>query len=70
MAQELPYAVGVTMKLKKNLKIELPNDPATLPGKYLDKTVIQKDTWTPIFIAALLTIAKTIHQHNEWIKQM
>ena len=26
---------------------------------YLDKTIIQKDTCTPMFIAALVTIAKT-----------
>ena len=33
----------------KTLKIELPYDPAIpLLGIYLDKTVIQKDTCTPI----------------------
>ena len=26
---------------------------------YLDKTIVEKDTYTPIFIAALFTIAKT-----------
>ena len=46
--------------LKKNLKIELLYDPATpLLGIYLDKTIIQKGTCTPMFIAALFTIAKT-----------
>ena len=58
------------------LIIELPYDPAIpLLGIYLDKTVIQKDTCTPIFIAALFTIAKTWKQPkypstDEWIKKM
>ena len=47
----------------KKLKIELPYDPAIpLPGVYLEKTLIQKDTCTPMFIAALFTIAKTWKQ--------
>ena len=45
----------------KKLKIELPHDPATPflgihPKKM--KTLIQKDTRTPMFLAALFTIAK------------
>ena len=44
----------------RKLKIELPYDPAIpLLGIYLDKTIIQKDTYTPMFIAALFTVAKT-----------
>ena len=43
----------------KKLKIELPYDPAIpLLGIYPEKTVIQKDTCTPVFIAALFTIAR------------
>ena len=43
----------------KKLKIELPHNPAILPlGIYSEKTMIQKYTYTPIFIAALLTIAR------------
>ena len=44
----------------RKLKIELPYDPA-IPflGVYPDRTIIQKDTCTPIFIAALFTTAKT-----------
>ena len=44
----------------KKLKIELPYESA-IPflGIYPEKTLIQKDTCTPIFIAALFTIAKT-----------
>ena len=50
-------------RLLKKLKIELPYDP-TIPllGIYPDKTLIQKDTYTPMFIAALFTIAKTWKQ--------
>ena len=49
----------VWMFLRK-LKIELPYDPAiSLPVIYPDKTIIRKDTCTPMFIAALFTIAKT-----------
>ena len=45
----------------RKLKIELPYDPAlSLP----DKTITQKDTCTPIFIAALCTITKTWRQPN------
>ena len=47
----------------KKLKIELSCDPAIpLLGIYPDKTVIQKDTYTPMFIAGLFTIAKSWKQ--------
>ena len=58
------------------LKLELPCDPAfLLLGIYTDKNVIQKDTCTPMFIAALFTITKKWKQHkclstDEWIKKM
>ena len=58
----------------RKLNIELPYDPAILlliinP----DKTTIQKDTCTSMFIEALFTIAKTWKQSkcpltDEWIK--
>ena len=60
----------------KKLKIELPYDPAILlPGIYLDKTLIQKATCTPMFILALFTTAKTWKQPkcpltDECIKKM
>ena len=63
-------------KLLIKLKIELPYDPAiALLGIYPDKTIIQKDSCTLMFIAALFTIAKTWKQPkcpltNEWIKKM
>ena len=66
---------GSSLK-KKKLKIELPYDPAIpLLGIYPEETVIQKDTFIPIFAAALFTIAKTWKQHKcpsaeAWIKKM
>ena len=43
----------------KKLKIELPYDPAILLlSIYPEKTIIQKDTYTLMFIAALFTIAR------------
>ena len=46
-------------RLLRKLKIELPLDPAIpLLGIYPEKTMTQKDTCTPMFIAALYTIAK------------
>ena len=47
----------------KKLKIELIYDSAIpLLGIYPDKTIIQQDTCTPMFIAPLFTIAKTWKQ--------
>ena len=44
----------------KKLKIELPYDPAIpLLGIYPGKNIIQKDTCTPMFIAALFTKARS-----------
>ena len=60
----------------KKLKIVLPYDPAIpLLGIYPEKTIIQKDTCTTMFIAALFTIARTWKQSkcpltDEWIKKM
>ena len=60
----------------KKLKIKLPYDPAIpLLSIYPEKTVIQKDTCTPVFIAALFAIARTWKQpkspsRDEWIKKM
>ena len=49
----------------KKLKIEFPYDPAIpLLGIYPDKTLIQKDTCNPMFIAALFTIAKMGSNQN------
>ena len=59
----------------KKLKIKLPYDPAIpLLGIYPEKTIIQKDTCTPMFTAALFTIARSWKQPkcpltDEWIKK-
>ena len=63
-------------KLIKKLKIELPYDPAIpLLGIYPEKTIVQKESCTTMFIAALFTIARTWKQTkwltiDEWIKKM
>ena len=60
----------------KKLKIELPYDPAIpLLGIYPKKTIIQRDTCTPMFTAALFTIARSWKQPkcpltDKWIKKM
>ena len=60
----------------KKLKIVLSYDPAiSLLGICLNKTLIQKNICTPMFIAALFTIAKTWKQPkcpstDEWIKMI
>ena len=63
-------------KFLKKLKIELWYNPE-IPflGIYPEKTVIWKDTCTPMFIVALFTIARTWMQckcpsTEEWIKKI
>ena len=47
----------------KKTKNRVPYDPAIpLMGIYPEKTMVQKDTCTPVFTAALLTVAKTWKQ--------
>ena len=51
------------MEVPYKLKIKLSYDPAiSLPGIYLKKTLLGKDTYTPMFRAALFTIAR--HRSN------
>ena len=63
-------------RILKKLKTELPYDPAIpLLDIYPEKTIIQKDTCTPIFIAALFKIARSWKQPkfpsiDEWIKDL
>ena len=60
----------------KKLKMELLYDPAIpLLGIYPEKTIIQKETCTTMFTAALLTIARTWKQPKcpsteGWVKKM
>ena len=66
----------ISLKKKKKKKLALPYDPAIpLLAIYAEKTMIEKDTGTPIFTAALFTIAKTLKQPkcpstDEWIKKL
>ena len=47
----------------KKLEIELPYDPAIpLLGIHTKETRIERDVYTPVFIAALFTIARTWKQ--------
>ena len=58
----------------RKLNIELPYDlEIPLLCIYLNKTFLEKDTCTPMFTAALFTIAKTWKQRkcpstDEWIR--
>ena len=66
----------IVWRFLKKLKVELPYDPAIpLLGIYPEITIIQKDTCTPMFTAALFTIARSRKQPkcpstDEWIKKM
>ena len=83
--RESPYIVGENVNWysnygkqyeisSENKKIEFPYDPAIpLLDIYMDKAIIQKDTCTTVFIAALFTVAKIWKQPkwpltDEWIK--
>ena len=60
----------------QKLKIDLPYDPAIpLLVIYPEKTIIQKESCTTVFITGLFTIARTWKQPkcpltDEWIKKM
>ena len=60
----------------KNLEIELPYNPATpLLGIHTKKTKTERDTCTPMFIAAPFTIARTWNQPrcllaDKWIRKL
>ena len=60
----------------KKLKIELPYDPAIpLLGIYPEKTVIQEESYTTMFIEALFTIVRIWEQPKcpstyEWKKEI
>ena len=80
LAWEPPHAMGAALEKGKKTKRqkkkkELPYNPA-IPflGTYPDKIFIQKNTCTPMFIAALFTVTKTWRQPkcpltDEWIRR-
>ena len=58
----------------KKLELQLPYDPAIPLGIHIEETRIERDVCTPMFIAALFTIANTWKQPrcpsaDEWIKK-
>ena len=60
----------------KKLEIELPYDPSIpLLGIHTEETRIERHTCTPIFIAVLFTIVRTLKQSicplaDEWIRKV
>ena len=60
----------------KKLGIKLPCDPAIpLLGIYPEKAIIEIDTYTPVFFAALFKVVRTWKQlrcpsTDEWIKKL
>ena len=56
--------------------MEIPHNPViSLLGIYPEETITEKDTCTPVFTAALFTVARTWKQPrcpfiHEWIKKM
>ena len=60
----------------KKMEIELPYDPAIpLLGIHTEETRSERDTCTPVFIAALFTIARTWKQPrcssaDKWIRKL
>ena len=77
------YALWCQLHLNKALKkliqfstlSGLQKQGAPLLGMYPEKTIIQKDSCTTMFTAALFTIARTWKQPNcpstdEWLKKM
>ena len=65
-----------SMEIPKKLGIKLPYDPAIpLLGICPEETLIEKDTCTPMFIATLFTIARTLKQPrcpstDEWREKL
>ena len=60
----------------KILEIELPNNPAIpLLGIHTEETRIERDSYTPVFIRELFTIARMWKQPrcssaDEWIRKL
>ena len=54
--------LGTVWRFLKNLGIKLPYDPAIPLGIWSEITIIEKDTCTPVFTAALFTLARTWNQ--------
>ena len=71
----VPLLWKTAWRFLKKLNIELPLDSSNPTSGHIEKTIIHKDTCTPMFTAAQFIIAKTWKQHkcpltDEWIKKM
>ena len=68
--------IKTVWRFLKKLEIELPYDPAIpLLGIHTEETRTERDTYTPMFIAALFIIARTWKQPrcpsaDEWIRKL
>ena len=66
----------IFIKMVVSLEIELPYDPAIpLVGMHIEEIRIERDTCTPMFTAALFTIARTWKQPrcplaDKWIRKL
>ena len=64
------------MEISFKIGIKLPYDPAIpLLGIHPEETKIERDTYIPLFIAALFTVTRTWKQPRgpstgEWIKKL
>ena len=62
-AKELNRHFSKDIQMVNKLQIELPYDPAIpLLGIHTEEIRIERDTYTPMFIAALFIIARTWKQ--------
>ena len=74
-SNEITKDAWIVWRFLKKLEIELPYDPAIpLLGIHTEETRRERDTWTPMFIAALFIIARTWKQPrcpsaDEWIRK-
>ena len=79
VAHQIPLSMGFPRQeywSGKKLEIELPYDPVIpLLGIHTEETRIERDTCTPMFIAALFIIARTWKQPRcpsagKWIRKL
>ena len=74
--QEATVRWRTVWRFLKKLELALPYDPAIpLLGTHTEETSLERDTCTPMFIAALFTIARTWSQPrclmiDEWIRKL
>ena len=68
--------MGNSVKIPKNLGIKLPYYPAIpLLGIHTEESRVERDRYTPMFIAALFTIDRTWKQPrcplaDKWIRKL